>query len=139
MKHYQYLIVGGGMCADAAARGIRELDPKGTVGLISTESDPPYARPPLSKALWKGDPLGSVWRKTSEADIALHLGRKVTSLNAREKSVVDDDGAAFTYDKLLLATGGSPRRLPFGGDRVIYFRTLDDFRKLRALATAGRK
>ena len=43
----------------------------------------------------------------------------------------------YGYEKLLLATGGRPRRLPFGGDEVIYFRTLDDYRHLRALADGG--
>ncbi len=64
MKHYKYLIVGGGMAADAAARGIRELDSNGTLGLISSESEPPYDRPPLSKDLWKGKPLAKIWRHT---------------------------------------------------------------------------
>jgi RNA polymerase sigma factor (sigma-70 family) len=52
MESYRYLIVGGGMTADAACRGIRELDRDGTIGLVSEEAHPPYARPPLSKALW---------------------------------------------------------------------------------------
>lgn len=134
MPHYPYLIVGGGMTGDAAVRGIRELDPKGAIGLIGAESDPPYARPPLSKALWKGEPMESVWRKTSDLGVDLHLGRRATALDLRAKKVTDDRGADYTYDKLLLATGGTARRLPFGGDRVIYFRTLDDYRRLRALA-----
>lgn len=58
--HYSYLIVGGGMTADAAARGIRDVDARGTIGVIGAEADPPYARPPISKALWKGDPLDSI-------------------------------------------------------------------------------
>src|SRR2546430_13226392 len=49
-------IVGGGMTADAAARAIRETDPKAPIGLIGAEAHPPYNRPPLSKALWKGEP-----------------------------------------------------------------------------------
>ncbi|MGH9809778.1 MAG: NAD(P)/FAD-dependent oxidoreductase, partial [Terriglobia bacterium] len=49
MEHYQYLIVGGGMTADAAVRGIRELDSAGSIGLVSGESVGPYDRPPLSK------------------------------------------------------------------------------------------
>ena len=53
MEHYKYLIVGGGMTADAAVRGIRELDESGSIGLISREPDAPYARPLLSKGLWK--------------------------------------------------------------------------------------
>jgi NADPH-dependent 2,4-dienoyl-CoA reductase/sulfur reductase-like enzyme len=138
MSHYPYLIIGGGMTADAAVRGIRELDAKSPIGLIGAENDPPYARPPLSKALWKGEPLDTVWRKTSEAGVDLHLGRRATGLDLRKKSVVDDDDVDYTFDKLLLATGGTPRRLPFGGEDVIYFRTLHDYRRLRALAEPGR-
>ena len=138
MQHYPYLIIGGGMTADAAVRGIRELDTKSAVGLIGAETDPPYARPPLTKALWKGEPFDSVWRKTSEVGVDLHLGRRATTLNPGGKRVVDDRGTEYTFDKLLLATGGTPRRLPFGGDDVIYFRTLTDYRRLRELAQAGK-
>jgi NADPH-dependent 2,4-dienoyl-CoA reductase/sulfur reductase-like enzyme len=134
MPHYPYLIIGGGMTGDAAVRGIRELDRTGTIGLIGAEADPPYARPPLSKALWKGEPLESVWRKTGELGVDLHLGRRVTALDLRGKKVTDDKGAEYSFDKLLLATGGTTRRLPFGGDRIIYFRTLDDYRRLREFA-----
>ena len=137
-QHYHYLIIGGGMTADAAVRGIRELDAKGAIGLIGGESDEPYSRPPLTKALWKGEPFESVWRKTSEAGVDLHLGRRATTLEPGRKRVVDDRSTEYTFDKLLLATGGTPRRLPFGGDAVIYFRTLEDYRRLRALAGPGR-
>ena len=138
MPHYPYLIVGGGMTADAAARGVRELDPERAIGLIGAETDPPYARPPLSKALWKGDPFDSVWRNTGEVGVELHLGRQAVRLDLANQSVVDDQGIAYTFERLLLATGGTPRRLPFGGESVIYFRTLDDFRRLHALAEAGK-
>jgi NADPH-dependent 2,4-dienoyl-CoA reductase/sulfur reductase-like enzyme len=138
MSHYPYLIIGGGMSADAAVRGIRELDPDAAIGLIGAEIDAPYARPPLSKALWKGEPFDSVWRKTSEAGVELHLGRRAAALDPRSKTVVDERATNFTFDKLLLATGGTPRRLPFGGEHVIYFRTLDDYRRLRELADQGK-
>ena len=49
MKNYHYLIIGGGMTAAAAVDGIREVDAKGTIGIISVETDPPYDRPPLSR------------------------------------------------------------------------------------------
>ncbi|CAA9889595.1 NADPH-dependent 2,4-dienoyl-CoA reductase/sulfur reductase-like enzyme (fragment) [Candidatus Methylobacter favarea] len=52
---------------------------------------------------------------------------------------MDDKGDVFTYQKLLLATGGKPRRLPFGDDRIIYFRTLSDYRQLHALTETGRR
>jgi NADPH-dependent 2,4-dienoyl-CoA reductase/sulfur reductase-like enzyme len=139
MTHYPYLIVGGGMTADAAARGIRELDANSPIGLVSAETDPPYARPPLSKALWKGEPIESVWRKTSEIGVDLHLGRRATTLDLQGKRLVDDRGTEYTFDKLLLATGVAPRRLLFGGEQVMYFRTLDDYRRLRALAGQGKR
>jgi NADPH-dependent 2,4-dienoyl-CoA reductase/sulfur reductase-like enzyme len=53
--------------------------------------------------------------------------------------VTDDQGTAFGYEKLLLATGGTPRRLPFGGDRVLYYRSLDDYERLRALTQKGQR
>lgn len=134
MHHFPYLIVGGGMTGDAAARGIRERDATGAIGLIGAEADPPYARPPLSKALWKGEPLDSVWRKTSDLGVTLHLGHRAVALDLRNKRLTDDRGVDASFDKLLIATGGTTRRLPFGGDRVIYFRTLDDYHRLRALA-----
>jgi 3-phenylpropionate/trans-cinnamate dioxygenase ferredoxin reductase subunit len=134
MSHYNYLIIGGGMTADAALRGIREVDAKGSVGLIGAEPHPPYDRPPLSKKLWQGKPLESIWRKTEALDVDLHLGRAVQTLDLPNKRVTDDRGHAYTFDRLLLATGGTPRRFPFGGDDILYFRTLDDYRKLRALS-----
>jgi len=139
MAHYNYLIIGGGMTADAAARGIREVDRKGSVGLISADPHPPYDRPPLSKKLWQGKPLESIWRKTETLDIDLHLGRTIQTLDLPEKRVTDDQGGIYSFDRLLLATGGRPRRFAFGGDDIIYYRTLDDYRKLRALSGEKRR
>ena len=51
MKQYQYVIIGGGLAADAAVWGIRELDPSGSIAIISEEAYPPYNRPYLSKKL----------------------------------------------------------------------------------------
>ena len=139
MPNYTYLIVGGGMTAGAAVGGIREVDPHGSVGLIGAESHPPYDRPPLSKGLWKGKPLESIWRKIDARGVTLHLGRQARTLDLPNKRVTDDQGTVYTFDKLLLATGGSPRRLPFGGDDIIYFRTLDDYERLRALTDQGQR
>jgi len=134
MPHYTYVIVGGGMTADAAVRGIRAVDGSGSVVLLSAEPDPPYDRPPLSKALWRGAPEEGIWRGTAELGAELHLGRRAVWLDPAGKRVRDDAGTEYTYEKLLLATGGTPRRLPFGGDLVVYFRTLGDYRRLRSLA-----
>lgn len=133
MKHYTYLIIGGGMTADAAVHGIREIDHNGPIGLIGEEPHPPYNRPPLSKKLWQGKPFESIWREAETRDVGLHLGRKAQTLDHLNKRVTDDYGDEYTFDKLLLATGGTPRRLPFNDDRLIHFRTLDDYLMLRKL------
>ncbi|MDR7433503.1 MAG: FAD-dependent oxidoreductase [Armatimonadota bacterium] len=142
MPHYRYLIVGGGMAGDTAARGIREVDPIGTIGLISAEPYPPYNRPPLSKGLWKGQTLEDIWRDTRSLGVELHLGRIATSLDPGKREVIDNQGTLYTFEKLLLATGGTPRKLPSGTgaeDRVVYFRTYDDYQRVRTMAAAGER
>lgn len=135
MNSYQYLIIGSGMTADAAVRGIRTLDPQGTIAMIGEEKDPPYSRPPLSKGLWKGKPLDSVWRRTPSEGLTLHLGHKVLSLDSARRQVADEAGQVYAGEKILLATGGTPRHLPFGGDQIIYYRSLNDFKHLHELTT----
>ena len=134
MHKTKYLIVGGGMTADAACKGIREVDPSGSVLVAADEPHPPYARPPLSKGLWKGEDENSIWLGTSELGVDLRLGRRIVKLDIEHRVATDNQGESYTYDRALLATGGRPRRLPFGGDDVIYFRTFDDYRQLRAMA-----
>jgi 3-phenylpropionate/trans-cinnamate dioxygenase ferredoxin reductase component len=139
MRNYKYLIIGGGMAADAAVSGIREVDPKGSIGLISSDSDPPYDRPPLTKGLWKDKPLDSVWRDTKKHKVDIYLERTATAIDIRQKTVADDKTHVYSFQKLLLATGGTPRRLPFGGDDIIYFRSLGDYRRLRDLTAKGQR
>ncbi len=136
MPRYRYLIVGGGMAADAAVRGIRERDTEGSIGLVGEEPNAPYARPPLSKGLWKGEAADSIWRGTDKLGATLHLGRRVVALDPAGHVASDDQGKVYEFEKALLATGGRPRRLP-GGDQVIYFRTLTDYERLRGLAGQG--
>ena len=139
MPNSTYLIVGGGMTADAAIHGIREGDRSGSIGVIGAEPHPPYNRPPLSKGLWKDKPLESIWRKNADPGVTFHLGRRARHLDAQNKRVTDDQGNVHTFDKLLLATGATPRRLSFGAEQIIYYRTLDDYQRLRALAEHGRR
>jgi 3-phenylpropionate/trans-cinnamate dioxygenase ferredoxin reductase subunit len=134
---YRYLIIGGGMTGDAAAKGIRERDPDGSILLVGEEPHGPYARPPLSKALWKGKQEESIWRGTEEQDAELKLGRRIVSLDPDAHTATDDRGETYTFERVLLATGGRPRRLPDARDGVIYFRTLDDYRHLRRLTAGG--
>ncbi len=139
MKDYSYAIVGGGLAGASAMQGIRELDKEGTILLIGGEQHLPYDRPPLSKKLWFG-------QKTVE-EIFLHprkfyyqngvdlsLGTFVTSIDVGQRTVADDKGGTFHYGKLLLATGGVPKRLTIpGGDieGICYYRSLDDYLKMR--------
>ena len=139
MTHYKYLIIGGGMTAAAAVLAIRSIDPNGSIGLVSAEQVPPYDRPPLSKGLWSGKDLDSIWRKTKNLNVDLHLGRCVKSLEPDEKRAMDNLDQVYTFDKLLLATGGTPKQLPFGAEHIIYFRTLEDYESLRALCERGNR
>ena len=133
MENFQYLIIGGGMAADAAVKGIREIDKKGKIGLISMEEEPPYDRPPLSKGLWKETPFEKIWRHTEDQHVTLYLGRTIDSLDAEQMIAVDDQGASYHGDKILLATGGTPRELHFG-QNIIYYRTLESYRRLAMLS-----
>jgi NADPH-dependent 2,4-dienoyl-CoA reductase/sulfur reductase-like enzyme len=129
METTTYLIIGGGMTGDAAVRGIREHDGDGRILLVGEEPHPPYKRPPLSKKLWAGGDESSIWKNTESVDLV--LGRRIVSLDVDARRAADDQGEEYAYEKVLLATGGDPRRL--GGDDgdVVYFRRLDDYRLLR--------
>ena len=139
MPHYKYLIVGGGMTAAAAIAGIRSVDAHGSLAVVGDDPHPPYDRPPLTKELWKHKPVSSIWRKTYPHSVTFYLGRTVRRLDPPNKRVVDDEGTAYSYEKLLLATGSTPHRFSFGGKQIIYFRTFDDYQRLRAITTHGER
>ncbi|MEJ2262363.1 MAG: FAD-dependent oxidoreductase [Anaerolineales bacterium] len=139
MPDYKYLIIGGGMTADSAVRGIREVDTQGSIGLISAEQSPPYDRPPLSKGLWKGKPEEDIWRETEDRQVDMHLGQKINQVDLEGKRAIDENNTIYTYDRLLLATGGTPRELPFGKDHILYFRTFEDYKQLREQTQKGRR
>ncbi len=137
MASYRYLIVGGGMTADSACRGIRDHDTDGTIGLFGAESHEPYVRPPLTKGLWSGKEESSIFRGTPELDVDVQVGRRIVSVDLDARTAADDAGETHAYEKLLLATGGTPRRLAGAAGDVIYYRTLDDYHRLRELAGDG--
>ena len=137
MRSYRYLVVGGGMTGDAVCAGIHDADPEGSIGLVGEETFPPYKRPPLTKGLWKGGDESKIWRNVAEHGADLVLGRRIVSIDPAAHTALDDEGTEYAYERLVLATGGTPRRLGGDDSDVIYFRTLEDYRRVRALSDEG--
>jgi 3-phenylpropionate/trans-cinnamate dioxygenase ferredoxin reductase component len=143
---YSYLIVGGGLAAASAVEGIREVDKTGSILLISQEKHLPYHRPPLTKQLWSGKKkVESIFVKGrqfyDDNGVRLALSTKAMSIDPRNKTVADDQGRTVSFGKLLLATGGDPKRLSIsGGDMegVCYYRYLDDYLAARAQVAEGK-
>lgn len=145
MENSKYLIIGGGLAGASAVKGIREIDKNGTIRLLSDERHLPYDRPPLTKKLWFGKKKVEEIFLHDEAyykdnGVILSLGVKALSIDAKAKKVADGKGNEYRYEKLLIATGGIPRKLPIpGGDLegVCYYRYLDDYKKIREKAKEG--
>ncbi len=143
---YRYVIVGSGLTGAHAVAGIRECDADGSILLVGDEPHLPYDRPDLSKKLWFGKkqvPEIFVHDEAYYEDqgVDVRLGERIVSLDAHRKMVIDGEGKAYQYGKLLLATGGAPRKLDIpGGDLegLYYYRYLDDYLSLRAEAAAGK-
>jgi NADPH-dependent 2,4-dienoyl-CoA reductase/sulfur reductase-like enzyme len=135
MHTTKYLIVGAGMTGDMAAKGIRELDSDGSITMIGADPHPPYKRPLLTKGLWKGSPEDKIWRDPAEG-VELVTGRRIVSLDLAAQAATDDAGKEYSWEKLLLATGARPREIP-GAEGVIWYRTLDDYHRLRETAPEG--
>lgn len=145
--HRTFVIVGGGLAGAKAAETLRAEGFSGRVILIGDERDHPYERPPLSKGYLAGkEDRDSVFVHETAwyagADIELHLGQPVTTLNREARSVELGDGTVIHYDKLLLATGAEPRRLDIPGTDlagVHHLRRLAHADRLRnVLAALGR-
>ena len=143
-ERFDYVIIGGGLAGASAVQGIRELDMKGTVLLIGAEKHLPYDRPPLSKKLWTGKKTvdeiflhdRDFYGKNS---VTLSLSTRVTSVDPGKKTVSAGQ-SVYGYGKLLLATGGEPRRLKIPGGElagISYYRYLDDYLKIREAAVEG--
>jgi 3-phenylpropionate/trans-cinnamate dioxygenase ferredoxin reductase subunit len=133
------VIVGAGLAGASAAQTLRSEGFDGRVVLLGDEPELPYDRPPLSKGYLSGEtPRAQVHLHDSalyaDHDIELLTGTRVTDLDVTGSQVVLDNGARLGFDRLLLATGAAPRRLPVpGGDLagVHYLRTLADADALR--------
>ncbi|HEX8752702.1 MAG TPA: FAD-dependent oxidoreductase [Solirubrobacterales bacterium] len=138
------VIVGGGLAAQRCAETLRRRGYEGPVRILSAEAEAPYDRPPLSKEVLAGvAEEGSVAFRAAEwyeeNEVELLLGTRAARLDPEARTVELELGGALPYGKLLIATGGAARRLPFLGrfDNVHYLRTLADARRLRAELRPG--
>ncbi|MEV4357910.1 FAD-dependent oxidoreductase [Nonomuraea sp. NPDC049625] len=138
------VIAGGGLAAVRTAQALRDLGHRGRVTLVSEESDEPYDRPPLSKECLLGTRGADDIRlaapdEYARQDIRLVLGRAVVGLNLCTRTLTLTDGGEIGYDRLVVATGARPRRLPSLPDsgRVHYLRTAADSRRLAGALTDG--
>ena len=131
MKVYKYIIIGGGMTGSAAVKAIRNNDPDGKIAMFSEEQYEPYDRPPLSKGLWSGQETAKIFHSVHEKSVDLYLETTINKIDPEAKKITDDKGQDYSYDKLLVATGGHPIQLPGAPDGVISYRTLDDYKALK--------
>ncbi|ORX63144.1 hypothetical protein DM01DRAFT_1331217 [Hesseltinella vesiculosa] len=164
-----YILIGAGTASFAAAQAIKEKDPLANVIIIGDESVAPYMRPPLSKEIWfsedpdvattlrfkdwqgtersvfyQDDSLYEILDDASGSDvesekIKLLLNKPVTKLNVEDHTVTLADGSVIFYNKVLLATGGTPKKLPQQpeSDQITTFRTIDDLKKLDKVVHSG--
>lgn len=137
MAQTDFLIIGGGLAGVSAAETLRGLLPRAAITIVSGEVDPPHDRPPLSKEFLRGE--------KHRDDVLLHpiefyqanrlnllLGTPALSLDADARSVLLADGETVRGQRLLLATGGRPKKLGVPGE------TMPGIYELRTLAEAER-
>jgi apoptosis-inducing factor 3 len=141
------VIVGGGAAGFAAAEMLRRLDYRGSIVMLSNDDAPPVDRPNLSKDYLAGS-APEDWLPLrpdqfyAESAIDLRLRTEVTSIDAAGRKVILGDGKTVPYDRLLLATGAEPVRLPIPGanqPHVHVLRSLDDCRAIIGLAGNARR
>ncbi len=115
-----FLIVGAGAAGNTAAETLRREGFAGRIVMITGETERPYDRPVLSKDFITGK-SGEEWlplrgpKFYPAQGIELLTGRAVASLDTLKKAVTLEGGESIAFDKALLATGGSPRKLPIPG------------------------
>jgi 3-phenylpropionate/trans-cinnamate dioxygenase ferredoxin reductase component len=137
------VIVGAGQTGANAAVAMREAGFTGRIVLVGDEPHRPYERPPLSKAELMEDPEPTpAWvvpeTRYEALAIELLLDTTAAELDVPARRLTLADGTALAFDRLLLATGGRPRRLNVpGGEHIRYVRTLEDAQGLRPLLVAG--
>lgn len=141
------VIIGGGLAGAKTAQALRENGYTGTVTLVAAEDHLPYERPPMSKDYLAGrssfaDATVHPASWYDDHDVTLRQGTRATALDIVRHQVRLNDGTTIPYDKLVLATGSTVRRLPVADadvDNVHYLRTVDDADAIRATFGDGKR
>ncbi|MFW2448626.1 MAG: NAD(P)/FAD-dependent oxidoreductase [Qipengyuania pacifica] len=143
--HYDVLIVGAGHAGAQAAIAMRKSGFTGSIAICGGENVLPYERPPLSKEyLAREKTFDRIQLRPEkfwiEKDVSLLLGREVVALDASAKIASLSNGQGISYEKLVWAAGGAPRRLRCDGADlagVHAVRTKDDVDKIMVALDAG--
>jgi 3-phenylpropionate/trans-cinnamate dioxygenase ferredoxin reductase subunit len=128
------VIVGSGGAGTKAAESLRARGYEGSLTLVSADPHPPYARPPLSKVYLRGQLELEKFTLALPDDLDLRLSTTVARITPSE--VVLASGEPLEFDRLLLATGAEPRRLP-DAEGVLYLRNVEDSDAIRERAAAA--
>jgi NAD(P)H-nitrite reductase large subunit len=133
----KYLIIGNSAGGIGAAEAIREVDKSGSLAIVSDEPYPTYSRPLIAEYLAEKCPLERMLFRPfdfyEQSNTTTYLGRKAARLNLNEHLIELDTGDRITWEKLLLATGGSPIVPPIEGigkRGVFTFTNLDDVKAI---------
>jgi NADPH-dependent 2,4-dienoyl-CoA reductase/sulfur reductase-like enzyme/nitrite reductase/ring-hydroxylating ferredoxin subunit len=137
------VIVGGGAAGFAAAEMLRRREFRGSIVMLSSDAAAPVDRPNLSKDYLAGS-APEDWMPLrpdsfySEAGIELRLNTEVTGIDTKARHVVTSSGNKVAYDRLLLATGAEPVRLPIPGADQMHVHTLRTLADSRAIIGAAK-
>ncbi|MBO0708586.1 MAG: FAD-dependent oxidoreductase [Candidatus Dormibacteraeota bacterium] len=144
-ENARFVVVGASLAGGNAVEALREAGFKGRITLVGDERELPYERPPLSKEYLMGKSErekvflhDDSWYR--DHDIDLRLATRVTSIDRSRHLVTTEAGEEIDYDRLLLATGASPRTLPLpgaDGPNVLYLRRVEDSERLRERFARG--
>ena len=145
MRNFELVIAGGGLTAVRAIKSYREADGGGRIALLAQEPNLPYHRPALSKRFLRGETTDAPFAEDAsfyrDHEVEVLLETPVTSIDPGNRLVTTEDGPVH-YDKLLIATGATPRRLRVPGadlDGVFSLRTLQDSERIRAAAGSAER
>lgn len=138
------VILGGGAAGFAAAEMLRRRGYQGRLAIISDDTDLPFDRPNLSKDYLAGT-APEAWMPLKGADfyegnaIDLHLGTTAATIDIALRKLVLSDGRGIGFDRLLIATGAEPVRIPIPGADLPHVFTLRSFADSRAISAAAAK